>query len=996
MNWRSWALAFPLLLAMVVTLWLRYQPLSVADSGYSLEMDLISPTSGQDWLQYDLGNGRNFHDLRIFWVTEGSQPRTYRVALPAGSFRSFEILPPVSVHQVLAGARIIAPDGIVAARLPASGDVPGRNLIAFKPQQPIEITAPGDKSWAASMWDFVLCAAAFVLCGALLKRRATPLQAMMRSTARGIVDWVRKHPQMTLLVVAAMAVTASCYPVVFFGKSFVSPNNGVLCLYDVHPTLPGAPAQPVEPWNGSDINATMWAHLPYSAVAHDAILRDGELPLWNRYVMGGLTLLGQGQSMIGDPLYWLTVLANGASWAWDVRFLLSKMIFAFGVGLIVWKTARSLGIAALLTFSSAFLGFFSYRFNHPAFFSVSYAPWVLLCWLYIAEATTLQRAGWWALALIGANWLELNSGTAKEASMLLLGLNGAGVLALLLRSESWLSRGKKLVLAALACCAFLAISAPVWVVFLDALQRGMTIYDEPLTNQISPGLLVGLFDDLFFRELMENEWHVDPALNFLVLLGLLWAFADPRRWFAEPAARALVIVSGLALAVVFGVVPPSWIDRLPFFKNISHVDDTFICVLIVPLFALAGLGLRNCVAKMRVPVRWRSDWIVTLIVLCGLAGLYFGTAQAVPRQQEFGLQLIHPTKFSPFFATYALALFAAVALLPWLVRWFLLGRGSRPANALAAFLCLVVLHFRHGMWLETKFDTYVMNPQERIDLRAPSPAVDFIRERQREPSRTVGFGQILRPGFNMVLRLESPFGADAVTMLALAQWYEAAGLGGMTVWWPTLTKASLSASRPFYDAMNVRYYLGSPASADQLAPGLEKVAAADLEVFESKSAWPRAFFTDRLGQYQDIRLLSQWVKSGDGRPFAAVLAGEANAPALAADQTSRRIAAARDYRLTCNTTSFTLDAPDAGIAVLNESFVPDNFRARVNGRLTPCFRVNHIFKGVALPGPGSYHVQFEYWPRPLAAALYAALGGLLFVTVAGCALWLVPWFARRI
>jgi len=216
-------------------------------------------------------------------------------------------------------------------------------------------------------------------------------------------------------------------------------------------------------------------------------------------------------------------------------------------------------------------------------------------------------------------------------------------------------------------------------------------------------------------------------------------------------------------------------------------------------------------------------------------------------------------------------------------------------------------------------------------------------------------------------------------MRHLVDYYEASGLGGQTMWWPTITKANIAATKPIYDALNVRYYFGSTADAAQPAPGLEKVAGADLDVFESKTVWPRAFFTDRLSRYQDVRQFVNWLKAGDGRPFAAVLADEVHAPGAPFDQASRQIVAAHDYRLTNNTTSFTIDAPGTGVAVLNEAFVPDNFRAYVDGRRVPWFRVNHVFKGVALAGPGPHRVEFAYWPAPLTASLVVAAGGLLFI-----------------
>lgn len=990
MTCRKNRLVFAVLLGLLASLWLRFQPFSPDESGYRVEMDLVSAGSGETWFQYDLGQGWNYRQLKTVWVRQSAQPVTYHVALPSGVFHAFSIAPPKDVHQSLTGVRVIAPDGTPVARIPPPPSAAGSNKTVIRLAKPLELLAPDAKSWAESALDFVICTGLVFLVTSLLQRgRGIALCDRGRNAMASFLGWTGAHPRLSLLGVAALAVAVSCHPVVFFGKSFVSPNNGVLCLYDIQPTLPGAPAEPVEAWSGSDINATMWAHLPYSVIAHDSILRDHELPLWNRYGMYGLTLIGQGMSMIGDPLYCMTVLTDGAAWAWDLRFLISKLLFAFGVGLVVWQSVRHLGVAALLTFSCAFIGFFSFRFNHPAIFSVSYAPWILLCWLSMAGARSPRHAGWGALALLAANWVEFNSGTAKEATMLMLGMNGLGALATLFQAEPWKLRFQKLVPAGLSCLAFVAIASPLWATFLDALKSGYTIYDEPRANQLSPGLLIGLFDDLFYRQLMEKELHVDPALNFLVLLGVCWALVDLRAWLKNPVGRAATIVAGLAVAIAFALVPRPLIDRLPFLQNIIHVDNTFICVAIVPLFLIAGFGLRSYLQRLSTPDEWRKAWRRTLLIVGGLAALYFGTTQAVPARAEFALQLVSPAIFSPFFIGYMLALFAAVTLLPWFANGALRKRGPVAAQVLALALLLGILHFRHSQWLATKFDDYVVNPQQRVDLQATSPAVQHIRA-QSEPGRVMGFGVILRPGFNVVYRLECVTGADAVTSKSLAAWYEASGLQSISQWWPTVSKGNLAGSQRVYDAMNVRYYLGSTADAGTPAPGLEKIASADLDVFESKSAWPRAFFTDRLNQYRDLRALLHWVKEGDGRPFAAVLDGEPNLPPLSSDQASRQIAPGRDYHLTSNTTSFTIEAPAAGIAVLNESFVPKNFRAFLNGQRVPSFRVNHISQGIALPGPGTFHVKFVYWPYFLTATLWVAFGALIVVLTYVAALLFFP------
>jgi hypothetical protein len=88
------------------------------------------------------------------------------------------------------------------------------------------------------------------------------------------------------------------------------------------------------------VGAVMWGHYPYSVVESRAILHDQEWPLWNRFNSIGLTLLVQGQSMLGDPLNMGVLLVHAASWAWDIKYVLSKMLFALGLGLIVSSTTR--------------------------------------------------------------------------------------------------------------------------------------------------------------------------------------------------------------------------------------------------------------------------------------------------------------------------------------------------------------------------------------------------------------------------------------------------------------------------------------------------------------------------------------------------------------------------------------------------------------------------------------------------------------------------------
>jgi uncharacterized membrane protein YfhO len=88
------------------------------------------------------------------------------------------------------------------------------------------------------------------------------------------------------------------------------------------------------------------------------------------------------------------------------------------------------------------------------------------------------------------------------------------------------------------------------------------------------------------------------------------------------------------------------------------------------------------------------------------------------------------------------------------------------------------------------------------------------------------------------------------------------------------------------------------------------------------------------------------------------------------------VRAATDYRLTSNNTSFVIDAPGPGVAVLTETYLAEDFQITVDGKPAPYFRVNHAFKGVAIGSAGRHEITFAYWPQHFTLALWLGAAGL--------------------
>jgi len=896
------------------------------------------------------------------------------------------VLPPASISASAPGARLLPGSGGV--RLP--GQV-GESLTGITQ----DLTPPLDLAVTSAppVWQIVLVFTVTLLAALALGRftgsfphPSSPSGPSWRDRAATIWRVIRAHPRRAIFLAGLLSAVLSCFPVVFCGMSFVSPDNGMQTLYEAFPGVPGAQGGRVENPTGSDMGATMYWHMPASMIEHRAIFEDHEFPFWNRYNWCGLSLWAQCVSMLGDPLHWPAVLTGGSAWAWDFKFVAAKILFAFGVGLLVWASSRSIRAALLLALSAPYLGFFAYRFCHAGFFALCYAPWVLLPWMEAVRQPRLRQVAWWGALLMFANWEQLNSGTAKESSAFLVFLNAAGVLALLGAPFSWRERLTRLGVFAWATGLFILLSAPLWLPFLDALGKAVTYYDPPKVCQIQPGLFIGAFDDIFYRQLMNLEFLNNPSANFFVLLGAAWALVCCRGLARDGTFRAALVMATVAAAVAFGVVPPDFLARVPMIKNIYHFDDTFSGVLFILLFVLAGYGLRACHRRMR-SAEWRGDWVIVLCIVGILFGAFLGMTQAAHRNGKTFLLIGQTIPKSEFMWAYGTGLLLALAIFPWAWRAVQLRRPAAVVWMLVALCALATLHFRHGMYLVTKFDLYTMNPKKRLDLRSvPSPAVMQIKAAAREPARVVGLDWLMTPGFNTVLGLETISGPDPLQNPAVRDLATALGLPQMWFWKLAIWHKDFAKTHRALDMLGVRYLLDKPGQGASL-PDTKLLGTTDLDVVESPTAWPRAFFTDAAVAYSSLAEIRELVEQGDGRPFAALLPkAREQLPLPARDLATRTIVPAHDYRLTQNTTAFQIDAPSPGLAVLGEAWLPNDLEAFVDGKPAQVWRVDHAFRGVYLDQAGTHTVLFRYRPAVLDLALGVAGVGL---AAAAFTLWLL-------
>ena len=280
-------------------------------------------------------------------------------------------------------------------------------------------------------------------------------------------------------------------------------------------------------------------------------------------------------------------------------------------------------------------------------------------------------------------------------------------------------------------------------------------------------------------------------------------------------------------------------------------------------------------------------------------------------------------------------------------------------------------------------DRFVFNPHERISLTyRPELVVRLTAKLREEPTRIVGLGNVLFPGYNATLGLENISGPDGMWNKPYRELTGALKLPyDNSNWKIVLNWHDLATYKNALDVLGVGYVLSS-VKIGEATSATYVDDDGSVYAYSRRSAWPRAFYTDRIILYDNVQSLAERISTGDGQPFVAVTRRSVDTDAVLrqlVDKPARESATlvkARDYSLTNNSTSFTIDAPAPGVVYIGETDEPGDFIVTVNGKRVPYLTANHAFKAVLVDGPGKYRVTFRYWPAHLTGYLWLAFGGL--------------------
>jgi hypothetical protein len=786
--------------------------------------------------------------------------------------------------------------------------------------------------------------------------------------AARVSEWNARQPVLAIVFVALVAVVINCYPIIFCGRSYVSPPAGTPMVYGWYPTLPGMKNSiPSGQTHGSDAWATELWGVPVGFIESRSLLDYGEFPLWNRYGHAGDTLVGQGISMLGDPLQLIVIIGRGSAGAWDIKFLAAKFLFCVGFGLLILRLLGSRPLSLIYAALAAYCGAFFFINIHPVFFVFSYAPWILLSALAWLDLQSEHYVRWGSVWLL-ANFACFNAGHLEVAVDLIGGLNLAAVACALTRGHKVADWTKVLGRMAVGTLFFLGLTAPIWMSFLEALKGSYSLHPEGGVIQLPAMSLPGAFDDLFFLLAKDDTAAaLAPGTSLLVLAGCILSVL---RW-QQLKGEYFFWINGSAILLwsgcVFGWVPASVLSSIPFLNRVSHIYTDLSYLLVIHLTIQSALGFK-CLALDKNFRRAAADCFWMVLIFGGM-------------MLAFSLGINHHPIPWNYFACAAAGAVGAPLLFVFLKSRY--RRISAMGWALVIILGFIP-QFRFGLY-HAGNDALLLIPGSRVVLNAPSQAVDWIKTDKAGPFRVVGVDYNLFSDYAAVYGIENICSCAPLSnreYIDLIRNFP--GMEFSEGW--TIRVADPVKAQSLLNMLNVKYLLTPPDVRLQEGLAFRTTERSDFAVMENLGVWPRAFFAN---QVVSIASNEEFIKHllGNGRqPFVALTQTEIEKePGLQRLDTvsPAAISPATNYRLSPNTTEFDIHASSAGVVCLTEGQAKD-FTARANNEPKEVLTVNRAFKGIYLDQPGDYHVQFTYRPRHwrLACALFwISAGGVIMLAL---------------
>jgi Bacterial membrane protein YfhO len=718
-------------------------------------------------------------------------------------------------------------------------------------------------------------------------------------------------------------------------------------VYQAHPLAALREEMGIARTKSPILGDVVFQEIPWRKAVRDAV-KNGRLPLWNRFILAGEPLLAMQQPAVFHPATWIGMLLPLAqAWTFEMTFTLFLALLSG------WLFCRDLGLSSLASGVGAagwaFSDYLLFFLGYPLSPAVAPFPLLLLGLSRIAKERSARSVGITAVALL----LSL---TAGHSETLLHIVAAAGVYLLFrLFSEPRRVRKQAVLLALATGGVTIALGAIILLPHIEALPHTFEYFfrhnwyakadrSDPLSTSLAriPQIAIPYaFGNSGHGEFTKGEGpsvgYAGAMLLPLAALGMLSRRKE--KW----VILALGIVGFALWAKVPGITDA--VCALPLFD--IALNERLIFLTAFAAAMLAALGTE----KIRSEGTKRQ---LTLAVVAVLALLLLGYVLLEKRLLALPM---------PPYYLHLQFLFQIVPL--GLLGAWVLARGERSRKATAGVVLGLVLAQRaaEGSLLYPIYPNRAFYPPLRLLDGIPRNA----------PFRTTAVGFIFIPNISALYELEDVRGYEAMTFRRLYETYPLWCVP-QAVWFNRID----DPTRPFLSFLNVRYFL-IPEGADP-PPGWPTIARdLGIRVVENPNVLPRAFVPaefqvepDGQRQLQIMGGIQDFGRNG----VVEELAGQPTGVWIPNGKASVK------------TLSYGAQRLVVGVAAHEPTLIATSvtawpgWRLSIDGVRSSLLTYNRAFLGFVVPG-GQHRVELNYMPSGFVLGAAVSGAALLSLVVAG-------------
>jgi hypothetical protein len=716
-------------------------------------------------------------------------------------------------------------------------------------------------------------------------------------------------------------------------------------------------------------------------------IRSGHVPLWNPY-------LASGYPAVADPptgfFYPLTVPLLAVLSVQDAinTGILVHLVLAgafmdlYLLGLGLTRPARLVGAAVYML-----AGYTATRLMAGDIQRVQVYAWTPLLLYLIDEITDGRRRVGAALlggVVLASQFLAGDPQTFVYSTMAVAAYAASRVMKV--RGQGGVRAGAIVVILLFMFGVAAPLAAVQYLPSSQALalaNRSSAEPDFPFIGSIPPVGLVSLVAPLFFGnehtnwgESLEREFYFHSSTLYVgfFTLALIAAGIVTRwdRWHVRFFAFFGLGVLWIALGK-YGLVYRA-VQYVPILRDLKNIEDINT---LVPLSAavLAGVGFDVFRTRDTAPALWPRTF--KILVRCLGAAVVLAAAtllghRGILNDAEIRARLVPAVEGSAAFAFVMLGISFGLLRL----------RARRPtgstriAVAAAAFIIVDLLGFALPL----------VNTGTDLRSSAADEAVERYLERDRSDYRVYGLG-----GRAVAAEVQEVQGEVGLLSARYSEYTNF--IQGYPIWnfsnrpaGPHGVLLRGNFDSPLLSLLDVKYVVDRSGTLPPLAaPWLPTEVAPGATVYRNTAVVPRAIRSENYRVLTDrLAILRALSRPGyDPRRFVILEQQPAAGPTLGrgtqpTDPASRiTITAYRpDY------VALHVVFGSAGFLVLNDLYYPA-WRASVDGRSTPVYRANYMFRAVVVPA-GTHTVIFAYHDRRLVIGGLVSGGTLLVGVLVWC------------